>query len=255
MRFHIESLAQASETGGALNHGIQPFVVVLGLVLGFGCATAIPGQPDAGKAPSGDAMVAGPADATQGIRPDASAVPDASNFDASPMCTVGPANLFGNPAFDVGKVPWVETSQAGLDLIVNQTAAPVSAHSVEFLVWLGGQGANTTNILHQDVVVPADATPVTISGMIWVATAETTTVNMYDKLELAVVNAGTDAVLEVVKSWSNLDKGTAWVAFSMPLSGSYAGQTIRLRWTSTLDITNNTNFFLDTLDLATTTCQ
>lgn len=240
----------AGETNGALNHSLQ-LVGMLGLVLGLGCATATPGQPDAGKGVSGDAMVAG-ADATQGIRPDAVTLPDASGYDASPMCTAGPVNLLGNPAFDVAKVPWVESS---VDIIVNQTIPPVDAHTVQFLSWMGGRGANSTDVLHQDVVVPADATPMTLGGMMWIASAETTAVTMYDKLDLAVVDVGTGAVLETVKSWSNLDKGTAWVAFSAPLAGSYAGQTIRLRFTSTLDISNNTNFFLDTLDLATTTCQ
>lgn len=224
----------------------------------FGCATATESDPDGGKPVfSGDAAVAGRVDAAvQGIRPDAGVPADAAPppADASPDCVTGPVNLLSNAGFDIGLTPWVESSGGGFGLVVNQTELTgVDADSGEFLAWLGGYSGDT-DLFHQDFFLPADATPVTMNGVIWIASEETLGI-AFDTLELELVNVASGAALETLQSWSNLDQSTDWVAFNATVNGNYAGQTLRLRLTANLDVSNNTNFLLDTLSLNTTTCQ
>jgi len=165
--------------------------------------------------------------------------------------------LLTNPDFELGATPWVETSGGGFGLITSDAdITGVTADSGSFLAWLGGysQTGGGTDTFSQDFLLPADATPLAISGVIWIDSAETLGL-AFDTLDLDIVNVASGASLETVKSWSNLDLGTGWVQFTANVSGSYAGQTLRLRWTASVDSTDNTSFLLDTLALTTTTCQ
>lgn len=233
------------------------------------CATGTAEGVDAGKPDVGgpDAMIGGRADAAPGIQadaapgtPDATPVgntPDAAPLpDADPGCTPVAVNLLANADFDLGPGSWVETSGGGFPLITSQDdITGVDADSGTFVTWLGGYepALGATDIFYQDLAVPGDATPITITGKIWIDTAETLGL-AFDTLDLQVVNVTTGAVLETVKTWSNLNSGTGWVAFNANLTGSYAGQTVRLRWTGDYDSTKQTSFLLDTLVLATTSC-
>ena len=76
-----------------------------------------------------------------------------------------------------------------------------------------------------------------------------------DDVLLERIHRDSLTVLEEVGSWSNLDLGSGWTNLSETVTGSYQGQTVRLRWTADLDSTNNTSFLLDTLSLNTTSCQ
>ncbi|MCP4447916.1 MAG: hypothetical protein GY811_21650 [Myxococcales bacterium] len=227
----------------------------------MGCATASSADPDAGKpALFGDASVAGRPDAAiQGIRPDAGMPADAAPppADASPDCVKGPVNLLSNADFELGLAPWVETSGGGYALVVNESEITgVDAASGIFLAWMGGYSpvGGATDVLLQDFVLPSDATPLSLDGMIWVDSAEILGL-AFDTLDLELVNVASGASLEVLKSWSNLDKGSGWVPFTVSVAGDYAGQTLRLRMTADVDSSNNSSFLFDTLSLNTTTCQ
>lgn len=202
-------------------------------------------------------MVAARADAAvQGIRPDAGEPADAAPppADASPKCVTGPVNLLSNAGFDTGLTPWVESSGGGFDLIVNQAVLEgIDADSGEFFAWLGGY-ESAADTFHQDFFLPADATPITMNGVIWIGSEEGTAI-AFDTLELELVNVASGLALETLQSWSNIDQSTGWVSFTAPVVGDYAGQTLRLRLTASLDFSNNTNFFLDSFSLDTTTCQ
>lgn len=229
-----------------------------------GCATASSADADAGK-PEGDASLPGRADASQGLLPDAAQglLPDAAMNDAAPpadadpTCTPVAVNLLANADFDLGPGSWTETSGGGFPLITSQDdVTGVDADSGTFLTWLGGYvpaGLSATDIFLQDVAVPVDATPMTVTGMIFVDSAETLGL-AFDTLDLELVNASSGAVLEDLESWSNLDKGTAWVPFNATIAGDYAGQTVRLRFTADFDATQASSFLLDTMALSTTSC-
>jgi len=57
-----------------------------------------------------------------------------------------------------------------------------------------------------------------------------------------------------VLTLNNTNANGAYVAFTKTITANLAGQTVRLRATSTNDIEFHTNFFLDTLSLKATHC-
>ena len=54
---------------------------------------------------------------------------------------------------------------------------------------------------------------------------------------------------------TNADALEAWTVFAYAPISNIGGQTIRLHLENTNDITNNTNFFIDSLRLSATVCQ
>jgi hypothetical protein len=167
-------------------------------------------------------------------------------------------NLLANADFDLGPGSWDETSGGGFPLITSQDdVTGVDADSGTFLTWLGGYlpttGLSATDIFFQDVAVPGDATPMTVTGKIFVDSAETLGLP-FDTLVLELVNASSGALLEEVDTWSNLDATPAWVDINANIAGNYAGQTVRLRFTADFDATQASSFLLDTLALSTTSC-
>ncbi len=227
-----------------------------------GCATATSAEGDAGKPVlSGDASLPGRVDATvQGLRPDAGVPADASPPppDASPDCVTGPANLLSNPGFDVGLSPWVEESGSAFPLVVPDTdLTGVDADSGDFFAWMGGysgDGAAAEDVIRQDFFVPDDATPITLTGVVWIDSAELLAI-AFDTIDIQLVNVASGMPVETLVSLSNIDEAASWVPFTVSVVGNYAGQTMQLRVLATLDTSNNTNFLFDTMALTTTTCQ
>lgn len=237
------------------------------LALASGCATAENGYNDGVDTFADGGTSGGRADASSGLFPDAGPLSDASipvsadagssTPDAATSCSGGQINLLANGNFDQGPGVWVESSGGGYSLIVDQSeTGGLSADSGTYLGWLGGYSpliSTATDLFYQDVNVPAGTTSLSFSGVLLVDSAEGTSLP-FDTLDLELVNPGTGSVLESIGSWSNMDKGTTWAPQSAALSGSYAGQTVRLRFTASLDFSNNTSFLMDTLAL-TANCQ
>ena len=71
---------------------------------------------------------------------------------------------------------------------------------------------------------------------------------------LPLDNARTDAVMETLVMWSNVDSNTAWTPFTLTATGNDAGQTIRVYVQSQTNATLNTNFFMDSFALNVTAC-
>ncbi len=279
-KFRIASAIASGDTPSAVkspmfgsSHSLPSFFTMASALLLGGiaaCATGTAEGGDASQSGGTDAMIPGRADAAQGLQADAALpgtpdatptnnTPDASvpAADADPSCTPVAVNLLSNPDFDLGPGMWSETSGGGYALITSEDdITGVDADSGTFVTWLGGYLPTTssaTDILFQDLAVPGDATPLSISGKMWVDSAELLGL-AFDTLALEIVNAGSGAVLETVATWSNLDAAAGWAAFNVSPSGSYAGQTIRLRWTANFDSTKQSSFLLDTLALSTTSC-
>ena len=61
--------------------------------------------------------------------------------------------------------------------------------------------------------------------------------------------------LQVVKDLTNLTPTTAWTAIDTLATQNLAGQTVRVRITTTNDVVNPTSFYFDTLALTATICQ
>ena len=74
-------------------------------------------------------------------------------------------------------------------------------------------------------------------------TAETTTTTAYDKLTVTVRD-GAGTVLSTLATYSNLNKSTTYVQKTFDLT-SFKGQTVRIQFHGTEDITLQTSFFID----------
>jgi hypothetical protein len=188
--------------------------------------------------------------------PDAAmATPDAY------QCTVMTRQLLINPVLDVDAngTGWTQINIDNAYPII--TADGFAAQTAPYKAWLGGWAgidkgqASLTDQLYQDVMVPMGTTMLRLTGQYAVGTQETTT-TVFDSGQLALVR--TDGTpIEVVLQLSNLTTTAGWVAidrtFANPMSLS--GQTVRLRMTSTNDITDASNFFFDSFALTVTYCQ
>jgi hypothetical protein len=116
------------------------------------------------------------------------------------------------------------------------------------IAWLGGL-PDASKALYQTITIPPGATGLVVQGYIWVTSEETG--GVYDVASLRLVSTS-GAVLEVLATWNNNNAGSGWSAFSLPVPGNYAGQTLRLRIQATGDISNNANYFFDTISFSAT---
>ncbi len=209
-------------------------------------------SPDASTPPSTpDAPVNPPPDAPVNPPP-----------DSPTACTPVQTNVLANPAFDLTptgtgwtEVP-IDNLPGGPYPII--TADGLAASTSPNKAWLGGAagldaGASTvTDQLYQDVTFPADATNFVVSGMFASGGVEDTDA-VYDTFTLDVIETnGTQ--IENVKTANNMVTNGTFTAFSKTLTSNLAGRTVRLRATSTNDILNHTNFYLDSLQFQATFC-
>jgi hypothetical protein len=159
-------------------------------------------------------------------------------------------NLLVNGSFDAGPgIPWIEYSSEGWGIICPNSVAPVTPHSGTYLAWLGGDN-NLNDYLYQDIVIPKNATDLTINLYRYFSTQETS--GTHDHVTLSLRNPTTNQVLETLLTWSNLDSTSGWVRQSVPISASYAGLPVRVFLSSSTDSLLNTNFFFDTISLNAT---
>lgn len=213
-------------------------------------------QPDAPPTP----------DAHEEVFPDAP--PDAMVLppDAPPIdaCVPQQQEKLANPALDLAPngTGWVEVPIQNLPggpypIITADGLAAVSAPNK---AWLGGAAgedaspvaATLTDQLYQDITFPADATNFIVSGMFASGGIEDTDA-IYDTFTLDITETNGTPIENVMVADNRVLMGT-FTAFSKTLTSNLAGRTVRLRATSTNDIINHTNFFLDTLSFKATFC-
>jgi hypothetical protein len=82
--------------------------------------------------------------------------------------------------------------------------------------------------------------------------SESTTV-VFDTFTLDVLETN-GTLIENVMTLNNTQPSATYLTFSKSLTSNLAGKTVRLRATSTNDITLHTNFFLDNLSFQATFC-
>lgn len=148
------------------------------------------------------------------------------------------------------------------------TAAPINAmypivtadgtlkETMPNIAWMGGwaQAAPNTDTLHQDVMVPANTTMLSLTGYYQVRSGE-----LFDFLPIDLIDVQlrttTGTMLESVLALDNGDKTTQWTPISKTFTQPHAGQMVRLFVTTDGDATDATSFFLDSLALTATSCQ
>ncbi len=225
---------------------------------------ADPMDPDAAPRPdaSPDAAIPHP-DPDAAVMPPDAAVPHPPDAavthppDAAVPCTPTTTNLLVNASFDTGPgTMWAEVGGAGEIILAGTNLQMHAAHSGTFAAWLGGYNSGDDQ-LTQTIIVPASATGLRFKGQRWIETLETDN-GTYDKLTFEILGATGTNVLESIGGapvFTNAAKTTTWTAFDFPVTGNYAGQTIRLRLRALTDFINASSFFLDTIALEATVCQ
>jgi hypothetical protein len=153
------------------------------------------------------------------------------------------ANAVANPGFESGAGSWTQASSAGTAIITNDSSI---ARSGSWYAWLGGSD-NLTDTLSQVLVIPSGAARV----QFWyrIATSETTSTSAFDRLTISVANATSGAALATLGTFSNLDVTTGWVQSPVYDLSAFAGQSVRLQFRATTDISNSTSFRIDDVTL------
>lgn len=131
-----------------------------------------------------------------------------------------PLQLLANPGFESGRVNW--TASNG----VVTSSKTQAARTGSWKAWLNGNGSASTEFVYQTVTIPAAGTSVTLNFWLRVESDETTTTTAYDTLKVQVRNSS-NAVLATLATYSNLNKGSAYVQRTFDLA-AYKGQTVRL---------------------------
>lgn len=223
--------------------------LITGLVAGLaGCATATTDNR------VGDLGVDAPPQTPQ---PDAP--PQTPPPDAPPPCTPMVSELLVNGHFDATPLGtgWVEQriDQAYELITPDDGNSGVTEQSPPNKVWLGGFAqANANDVLHQDIMVPANTTQLRLTGFFRAASSDSTTV-INDTATINITNtAGT--VLSAVLALDNTTRHTAWQPLDhlVPVTG-LSGTTIRLRFASSNNTTLTTSFWFDTFSLVADHCQ
>ena len=101
---------------------------------------------------------------------------------------------------------------------------------------------------YQTVSIPSSASG-TLTFWLNVTSSETTTTTQYDKLFVEVRNTS-GTLLATLATYSNLNKGTAGVYSQKSLNmAAYKGQTVRVQFRSTTDVSLATTFRVDDASL------
>lgn len=151
-------------------------------------------------------------------------------------CTAG--QLLGNPGFETGSdAPWT-----GSSVVKDSSTEP--PHSGTWDAWLDGTGTTHTDTLAQTVTLPSGCSTYTFSFWMHIDTAETSTTTAYDTLTLQVLNSS-GTVLKTLYTYSNLNANTGYSQHTFTTLGSYAGQTITLKFTGSEDYEKQTSFVID----------
>jgi hypothetical protein len=155
--------------------------------------------------------------------------------------------ILGNPGFENGSAnpsPWSVTS----GVINNSASEP--AHSGSWDAWLDGYGTTHTDTVMQQVTIPAGATAATLSFILHIDSAETSTTTAFDTLTVQIRNSS-GTVLSTLATYSNLNKASGYQQKTFNLL-SFKGQTIQIFFKGSEDFELQTSFVLDDVTLNVT---
>jgi Zn-dependent metalloprotease len=148
--------------------------------------------------------------------------------------TGGGTNVLVNPGFETGTTPWVISGQT-----VRSTGT--FPHSGTAYMILGVNNSSTST-LYQTVTVPSGGN---LNFWLNITTSEAPG-TVFDRLFIEV-RSTSGTLLATLATFSNVDSGTAGVyvlrgAYNL---NSFAGQTVRIQFRATNDITLPTSFRVD----------
>jgi Zn-dependent metalloprotease len=153
----------------------------------------------------------------------------------------GCSNLLVNPGYETGTTPWVVSGQ-----ITRSTGAYPHSGTAYMIV----NGVNSTSgTLYQTVTVPSNGCS-NLSFWLNITTSEAAGAAVFDRLFIEVRNTS-GTLLATLATFSNQNSGTAGVyVLRGPYNlSSFAGQTVRIQFRGTNDITLPTSFRVDDVQL------
>jgi serine protease len=156
-------------------------------------------------------------------------------------------NVFQNGGFESGATGWTQVSNYNLFYTDGAHSRTGSGYA-----WLGGYEYET-DVIYQDITIPAAATGANTRFWFNIDTEETSLSTAWDTLTVTINNPTNDDVLQTLGTLSNLDAtGGSWEQFPQYDLIAYKGQTVRLKFTSYNDVSNYTYFFLDDVEFNAT---
>jgi hypothetical protein len=154
----------------------------------------------------------------------------------------GTTNLIVNGGFETGSAsPWTLTA----GVLNNSTAEP--AHTGSWDAWLDGYGTNHTDSATQTVTISSTATSANLVFWLHIDTSETTTTTAFDVLTVQVLNSS-NTVIGTLGSFSNLNHAAGYQQHTFSVL-SFKGQTVKIRFIGTEDVSLQTSFVLDDIAL------
>jgi Zn-dependent metalloprotease len=150
--------------------------------------------------------------------------------------TGGGTELIVNPGFETGTTPWVISSQ------VSRSTGAYPHSGIAYMILNGVN--STSGALYQQVTIPSGGA--NLNFWLNITTSEAVGDPVYDSLFIEVRNtAGT--LLGTLATFSNQNGGTAGVyVLRGPYNlGAWAGQTVRIQFRGTNDISLPTSFRVD----------
>ncbi|HEX7297068.1 MAG TPA: M36 family metallopeptidase [Pyrinomonadaceae bacterium] len=164
-----------------------------------------------------------------------------NNFSVTQAGTSsGCANALINPGFESGTAPWTLSGQ-----VVRSTGS--FPHSGIGYMIINGVNSST-GTLFQTVTVPSGCS--NLSFWLNITSSEATGAAIFDRLFIEV-RSTSGTLLATLATFSNQNKGTAGVyVLRGPFNlSSFAGQTVRIQFRGTNDITLPTSFRIDDVSL------
>lgn len=117
----------------------------------------------------------------------------------------------------------------------------------------GTAGNNLVGALYHHIAIPSNATSADLTFWYYISTQETTVANAYDVLNITIQTlSGT--YLGNVATFSNLHRNSSYQQYSASLL-AYRGQTVRLHFLATTDVSLPTVFRIDDVSLLVTAVQ
>ncbi len=148
------------------------------------------------------------------------------------------AELIVNGGYEGSVSPWVLSGQATW---TNTGSFPHTGTGYVFM----GAANNASGTNFQQITIPSGASP-SLTFWLNVTSDETTTTTQFDRFFVEVRNTS-GTLLSTLATFSNLNKGTAGVYVQRgPYSlSTWAGQTVRIQFRATTDVSLITTFRVD----------
>jgi hypothetical protein len=148
----------------------------------------------------------------------------------------GGTNVLVNPGFESGTTPWVISGQ------VTRSTGAYPRSGIAYMILNGVNSSSGT--LYQTVTIPSGGA--NLNFYLNITTSEAAGASVFDRLFIEVRNTS-GTLLGTLATFSNQNSGTAGVyVLRGPYNlSSWAGQTVRIQFRGTNDVTLPTSFRVD----------